>query len=616
MEEKVGELWHKLITRMADQRHHQAEVFLSDVRNPIGIFFRALGGDGGLRVEVVDATEMRRRRSWLQRIAGTGNKIELAWRDDNALKLPASIAWFEHSELNRDLYFWLAAMAANPVMISDKSRDNWVARNQLTTLWTLKNFPGLINRYSRLVKAHLQQRPAANRLPAAERQLELEIRQALIEPGSVHDLTPCRYSPFPVPLWLHPQNHLNKGTQSPAPQQDEQQRDENNQTRELDDIGRKKAEYVDPPEDGKGLITVRMENIFTWGEFINLDRGNEEEDDLDKAEAVARDLDSLAVNRDSKAASVRLKFDLDLPSQDADDEIVRKGFMLPEWDWKKQAMIDACCHIVEMTARDADSIPLPDHLRRTAKQLRNQFQMLAPARIWHSHQNDGQEVDLDAYLRLVTDRSAGMHASTDGLYRELNSGARDLGCLLVADLSLSTDTWINNQHRVIDVIRDSLFLFAESLHATGDPFSILGFSSRKRDPVRIHILKRFNETYNALVRGRINAIKPGYYTRLGAAIRYASIQLQQQPNNRRLLMILTDGKPNDLDMYEGRFGIEDTRQAIIEARQMGIQPYCVTIDQKGSQYLAHLFGTRGYSVIHNPLQMPSLLPRLYAQLTG
>ena len=93
------------------------------------------------------------------------------------------------------------------------------------------------------------------------------------------------------------------------------------------------------------------------------------------------------------------------------------------------------------------------------------------------------------------------------------SGNRDLACLLLADLSLSTDTWIDDHRRVIDVIRDGLYLFGECLHATGDPCAIYGFSSRKRDPVRLHTLKTFEESYGDAIRGRIDAIKPGYYTR-------------------------------------------------------------------------------------------------------
>jgi nitric oxide reductase NorD protein len=268
-----------------------------------------------------------------------------------------------------------------------------------------------------------------------------------------------------------------------------------------------------------------------------------------------------------------------------------------------------------MLAADAPSCALPPHLRRTARRLRSQFQALAPARTWFRGLADGPEIDLDAYLRFAADRAAGHGVAADGLYRALRAGSRDLACLLLADLSLSTDTWVDDHHRVIDVIRDSLFLFGESLAATGDRFAVLGFSSRRRDPVRVHTLKAFEEPYGAAVRGRIAAIRPGYYTRMGAAVRHGTELLRAQPSNRRLLLLLTDGKPNDIDKYEGRYGIEDTRHAVLAARRLGLQPFCVTIDDRGNDYLPHLFGSDGYVVIRRPAELPARLPALYARLT-
>ena len=142
---------------------------------------------------------------------------------------------------------------------------------------------------------------------------------------------------------------------------------------------------------------------------------------------------------------------------------------------EQQCLLRDHCRIVPMLAADAPSIPLPERLGRTARRLRNQFQALAPARVWHRAQTDGQEIDIDAYLRFAADRRAGSAVEGDGLYRELRSGARDLACLLMADLSLSTDTYVDDHHRVIDVVRDSLFLFAEALDATGDRFALHGF---------------------------------------------------------------------------------------------------------------------------------------------
>jgi nitric oxide reductase NorD protein len=616
MEERVGELWHKMITRIADKRHPHAVVSLAEVSNTLAIYFRALGGDGGLQIEAADATATPGYRNWLQRLAGTDTRIQLAWRDERALKLPPAIACFDQSELNRDMYFWLAALGA---CSDDDAHNNadWFYRNQQLTLRVLQRFPGLVAHYQHLVTQHLLQRPAVESLPADQAAAEQAVRQALLDPGCLQQLPASNRPVQTVPLWLHPD------PPSPAPiaaaanpadsSASDQQHKEN--LRELDDIGRRQAEHVDEAEENRGLVTVRMENIFTMGEFVNVDRGSEEEDDVDRAENVARDLDKLSISRNGKAAKASLRFDLDLPSASADDAVLDDGMRLPEWDWKKQALLPDRCRVVIMRADQAEPCALPAHLSRTARKMRSQFQALAPAKVWHRAQAEGQDIDLDAYLRFITDRTAGQQVSATNLYRELRSGDRDLCCLLLADLSLSTDTWIDDSHRIIDVIRDSLFLFGECLHATGDRFSLYGFSTRKRDPVRVHAIKDFDENYDARIRGRINAIKPGYYTRLGAGIRYAARQLIAAGNGKRLLLVLTDGKPNDLDQYEGRYGIEDTRQAVIAARKAGLIPFCVTIDHKGNDYLPHIFGKGNYIVVHEPKRLPKELPHLYALLT-
>lgn len=610
MEEQVGEFWHRLVTRLADKSYPQAAVTLPEVERTVSILFRALGGDGGLQVTSAEQLHDRSRRNWVQRLAGSQQKVALAWRDDSYLRLPAQLDCLPQRSLNRDLYLWLAALAVS----SCTTDEDWFSANQHRTLETLARFPGLAPRYGRLVEAHIATRPAPESLRRAEAQAESAVRAALREPGSVQHLPSAKRPPSPVPLWLHPQPPGQLSAHKAAdPDTPEAAGDE--QRRELERL-RRQAERVKTPESDRGLITVRMENIFTWGEFVNVDRGSEDEDDLDRAESIARDLDHLAVSRDAKRAAATLKFDLDLPAEAEDDLVIGEGIRLPEWDWKQQCLLRDHCRIVPMLAADAPSIPLPERLGRTARRLRNQFQALAPARVWHRAQTDGQEIDIDAYLRFAADRRAGSAVEGDGLYRELRSGARDLACLLMADLSLSTDTYVDDHHRVIDVVRDSLFLFAEALDATGDRFALHGFSSRKRDPVRVHTLKTFEERYGGAVRGRISAIKPGYYTRMGAAIRHASAMLAAQPAGRRLLLLLTDGKPNDLDKYEGRYGIEDTRQAVLEARRLGLQPFCVTIDAKGNDYLPHLFGNGGYVVIRQPSELPKRLPLLYAQLTA
>ena len=611
MEEKVGELWHRMITRIADTRYPEAAVHLEEMELTVGIMFRALGGDGGLEVSAANATEHGARRGLLQRIAGSNKRIELAWRDEQSLRLPASIDYFPEKQLNHYLYTWLAALAVG----DHQEEEAWLTKNQRLTVKTLHDYPGITRRYKLLVEAHLAERMPVDQLPPSEAAQESAIRQALLHPGSIDRLPVAKRPPQPVPLWLHPFPPI--ATPSSGSAGDQEGERGSGETKEIDDQQRHKAERAKKPEkEDQGLITIRMENIFTWGEFMNLDRGSEENEDLGSAADALKDMDNLSVSRDAKASAGKLRFDLDLPSEANDDLVLGEGILLPEWDFKKQKLIPDHCRVLPMMAADAQPRDLPDSLRKTAKKLRAQFQHLTPARIWHRGQQDGCEIDLDAYLRYASDRAAGHTSASDGLYKDLRVGARDLACLLLADLSLSTDTWVNNHTRVIDVIRDSLFLFAESLSATGDQFAMYGFSSRKRDPVRVHQLKTFDEHYSGTVRGRIDAIKPGYYTRMGAAIRHSSDLLKEQPAGRRLLLILTDGKPNDLDKYEGRYGIEDTRRAIHEARQLGLQPFCVTIDAQANDYLPHLFGTGSYVVIHKPSQLPRELPLLYAKLTA
>ncbi len=611
MEEKVGELWHRLITRMAQDRYPEAAVHLSELKQTLGILFRALGGDGGLRVESAEATEHHARRGLLQRIAGSATRVELAWRDEQSLRLPGVIDLFAQRSLNRDLYLWLAALASRE---RDRRTESWIVKNQRLTRETLARYPGLTPTYRRLVEAHVTQRPTPEEMRANEAAQERAVRRALYEPGEIAQLPVARRAPWPVPLWLHPSP---PGMAAAAAGRDDpdQNADGGGEAQSLDDERSRRAERVQRPESDRGLITIRMENILTWGEFANVDRGAEENEDLDQARDAAEHMDQFSVARDGKSLASKLRFDLDLPSSDCDDQVLSEGERLPEWDWKRQCLLEDHCRIVNLQAVEAAPAPLPDHLRQTAKRLRAQFQQLMPGRLWRHGQPDGSEIDMDAYLRFAAERRSGHAVGGDHLYRDLRNGARDLSCLLLADLSLSTDSWVDNRHRVIDVIRDTLHLFAESLSATGDRFSLVGFSSRKRDPVRMHRIKDFDERFSATIRGRIQAVKPGYYTRMGAAIRYAHRLLGRETAQRRLLLLLSDGKPNDLDKYEGRYGVEDTRHAIHEARQAGIQPFCVTIDEKGNDYLPYLFGSGGYVVVHKPQELPRKLPLLYARLT-
>ncbi|MGE5652274.1 MAG: nitric oxide reductase activation protein NorD [Bacillota bacterium] len=611
MEEFVGGLWDKLITRTAYRGFPKERVELKEMERIAPIFFRALGGDAGLSIRAGTATTQGARRSWLERIAGIGDKVELAWADETTLHLPLSIDVFPERALNRELYLWLIALAAHDVA----PQESWIVRNQRATLATLAALPGLEQRYRRLVDAAIALRPDPDRLAIADAAAENAIRAALREPGSIDEFIPGREAPAPVPLWLHPDPPAASGERRKAGQGEPQQPAEGSKVSKDAEARKRRAESVDMPDNKSPfMLLFRAESLFSWAEYVKVDRALDEDDNEDAARA-ANDLDFLSVTNDGKTTSSRVRFDLDLPAEADDDMVLADGIPLPEWDFRKQQMQPAHCNLQMLLARDAQACDLPQALRGTAKRLRSQFQALAPQRSRLRAQASGSDLDMDACVRFAAEKASGVPVGEPGLYIDSRNQSRDMSCLLLADLSLSTDAWINNSARVIDVIRDSLLLFGEALAATGDRFALYGFSSVRRQNVRYHLLKGFDERYNGTIRGRLAAIKPGFYTRMGAAIRHSAAILSKQKSARRLLLILTDGKPNDLDKYEGRYGVEDTRVAIQEARRLGLTPFCVTIDEKAGDYLPHLFGASGYVVVKDAAMLPEVLPRLYVQLT-
>jgi nitric oxide reductase NorD protein len=183
------------------------------------------------------------------------------------------------------------------------------------------------------------------------------------------------------------------------------------------------------------------------------------------------------------------------------------------------------------------------------------------------------------------------------------------------DVSLSTDAWIDNR-RVLDVEKEALLVLSQGLSACGTDHSIVTFTSRRRSWVKMETVKDFDERTSSLVEDRIAALKPGYYTRLGTALRHTTSQLTKRPNRTRLLLVLTDGKPNDIDHYEGRFALEDSRKAVQEARRLGVNVFAVTVDKEAKSYLPTMFGRNGYAMVGDIARLPAALPAIYRGLTA
>jgi nitric oxide reductase NorD protein len=238
--------------------------------------------------------------------------------------------------------------------------------------------------------------------------------------------------------------------------------------------------------------------------------------------------------------------------------------------------------------------------------IRRRFETLRAQRTVLRRQLDGEEIDLDACIDALADVRAGA-ASPERLYQRLPPAQRDIAAVLLIDVSGSTDGWVSAHRRIIDVEREALLLVCVALQDLGEPYAVQAFSGEGPHNVTVRPLKKFEEQFDDEIALRIAAVEPERYTRAGAAIRHATAQLMRRSAGHRLLMLLSDGKPNDVDHYEGRFGVEDMRQAVLEARTQGIHPFCLTIDRQAPDYVPHVFGAHHYAMLPRSELLPTVL---------
>jgi nitric oxide reductase NorD protein len=285
------------------------------------------------------------------------------------------------------------------------------------------------------------------------------------------------------------------------------------------------------------------------------------------------------------------------------------GVIYPEWDYRIGAYRAHGAVVRPGIAATGAAEWVDRVLGRHAtlvRQIRRRFDALRPRRLRLSRQSDGTELDLSVYVTAFADRQAGQ-SGEDRFYTAERPARRDLAIALLIDTSESTDGWVGASLRIVDVEKEALVVLIEALDALGDLYAVLAFSGHGPANVRLPTIKAFEEPSSTAVRRRVAALEPDGYTRTGAAIRHASMLLGAQRSRYRLLLVLSDGKPNDVDEYEGRYGIEDTRRAIAEARLQGIVPFCLTVDREAPAYLPYIFGAGGYTLLRRPELLPAVL---------
>jgi nitric oxide reductase NorD protein len=287
------------------------------------------------------------------------------------------------------------------------------------------------------------------------------------------------------------------------------------------------------------------------------------------------------------------------------------AFLYNEWDYERQNYRKNWTVLRELDVSPVEDGFVGDTLikyRGLTASLRRTFEALRGEDKLLKKQPYGENIDIDALVEAYADSTMGLEMS-DRLFTKKHKLERDIAVMFMVDMSGSTKGWIN------DAERESLVMLCESLETLGDRYAIYGFSGMTRKRCEVYRVKRFDEPYDNTVRGRISGIKPKDYTRMGVTIRHLCHLLGEVEARTRLLITLSDGKPDDYDTYRGAYGIEDTRQALIEARRDGIHSFCITIDTEAKDYLPHMYGAVNYTVIDEVRKLPLKVSDIYRRLT-
>ncbi len=334
-----------------------------------------------------------------------------------------------------------------------------------------------------------------------------------------------------------------------------------------------------------------------------------------------------------------------------------------EWDYQQQCYLKSWCRVVEQRLQGDDHGFMDDIRRRhatLARQVKRQFALLRPESWRRVHRtDDGDELDLEAVIQARIEARAG-RPGDDRAYVRRDRALRDVAAVLLLDTSASTDHPLSvpappdaapraqepvaeqeavdylygrytladvapsppppPKRRVIDIAKEALAVMCDALHRLGDSHALYGFSGAGRDCVEFHVAKDFGEAPSARTAAALAAMQPRGATRMGAAVRHATARLARQPQRLKVLIVVSDGYPQDQDYgpdpRDEEYGLQDSARALQEAERAGVSTFCLTIDPAGHDYLRHMCPPRRYRVIDDVRQLPRALSQVYRSLTS
>ena len=288
-----------------------------------------------------------------------------------------------------------------------------------------------------------------------------------------------------------------------------------------------------------------------------------------------------------------------------------------EWDQGIRDYRLNWCRVVERAAEEGSGDIVGATVSAYGSEvsaLRRFFESLRPPGLRRvPGQADGDNLDVDAAVRLCAERAAGAGLS-DRIYVRREHKERDVAAAFLIDVSGSTSRQLEGGRRVIDLEKEGLVLLCEALEAVGDQYALYGYSGQGRRQVDFLVIKDFDDRLSGKAAQRLSGLVPMRQNRDGAAIRHATAKLLAREARTRLLVLISDGRPLD-DGYKDEYSLEDTKAALREARQQGVHPFCITIDREADGYVRRMYGDVQFTVIDRLEALPMRLPRIYQRLT-
>jgi len=374
---------------------------------------------------------------------------------------------------------------------------------------------------------------------------------------------------------------------------------------------------VDQKQLEDNVLQHQFEKVETAEEFGGNFKDMDGDDELDDHSNALEDLNmKYTVRVDDTAHSVYQADFIENTTISESAEAKSSDYFIAydEWDYAKREYKADFCKVYPKNITETDVAYYKDTISKNSSTLTGLRKMLTTVNNKYQQQRrqtQGEEFDIDAITDLFVDVNSG-HTPSDKIYLSKRKKEKDLSILLLLDSSLSSDGYASG-NRVIDVEKQVSILFGEILNEFNIEFSIDCFYSKTRNHASYHTIKDFDEPWN-IAKYKVGAIEPSGYTRIGAALRHSGAMLDKRNTKNKWVILISDGKPNDYDRYEGKYGVNDVKQALRELNQRQINSYALAIEAEAKYYLPQMFGQNHYQILTTPVELLKSLVKLYEKI--